>query len=189
MSGHRDPRPQEARVLTHQGWRPGCQRRQDRAAGYEEPVGSQAAAFEAGSRAQRNAEKRKPDEPLFPIVDARKTLAWINAKAGTSVRGHGLRATFASIAEELVSGAVLKKMMNHAAGADVTLGHYVGKSEAQLRAGWQVVADFIEASAAPAHTGSTRLQLGPPSRSRPWRRAAVRSTAAVVEPDLVTRDS
>jgi integrase len=139
--------------------------------------------------AQRNAEKRKPDEPLFPIVDARKTLAWINAKAGTSVRGHGLRATFASIAEELVSGAVLKKMMNHAAGADVTLGHYVGKSEAQLRAGWQVVADFIEASATSAHTGSTRLQLGPPSRSRPWRRAAVRSTAAAVEPELVTRDS
>jgi hypothetical protein len=29
----------------------------------------------------------------------------------------------------------------------VTLGHYVGKSEAQLRAGWQVVADFIEAAA------------------------------------------
>jgi len=98
--------------------------------------------------AQKHASKRKPDEPLFPIVDARKTLAWINARAGTSVQGHGLRATFASIAEELVSGAVLKKMMNHAAGADVTLGHYVGKSEAQLRAGWQTVADFIEASAA-----------------------------------------
>jgi hypothetical protein len=29
----------------------------------------------------------------------------------------------------------------------VTLGHYVGKSEAQLRAGWQTVADFIEAAA------------------------------------------
>ena len=35
-------------------------------------------------------------------------------------------------------------MMNHAAGGDVTLGHYVGKSEAQLRAGWQAVADFVE---------------------------------------------
>ena len=40
-------------------------------------------------------------------------------------------------------------MMNHAVGGDVTLGHYVGKSEAQLRAGWQTVADFIEAAAAP----------------------------------------
>lgn len=139
--------------------------------------------------ARKNAAKRKPEEPLFPIVDARKTLAWINAKAGTSVQGHGLRATFASIAEELVSGAVLKRMMNHAAGDDVTLGHYVGKSEAQLRAGWQVVADFIEAATAPTYAGSTRLQRGPQRRTRPWRRAAVRSTAAAVEPKLAKRDS
>ena len=89
-------------------------------------------------------------EALFPIVDARKTLAWINARAGTSVQGHGLRATFASIAEELVSVGVLRRMMNHATGDDVTLGHYVSKSEAQLRAGWQAVADFIDAAAAQA---------------------------------------
>jgi hypothetical protein len=38
-------------------------------------------------------------------------------------------------------------MLNHAAGADVTLGQYVGKSEGQLRAGWQTVADFIDAAA------------------------------------------
>lgn len=90
---------------------------------------------------------RKPDDVLFPVVDARKTLSWINAQAKTNVQGHGLRDTFASIAEELVSGAVLKKMLNHSTADDVTLGHYVGKSEAQLRAGWQVVADFIEAAA------------------------------------------
>ena len=108
--------------------------------------------------AQRNCQDRKPDAPLFQIVDARKTLIWINTQAGTKVHGHGLRATFASIAEELVSGAVLKRMMNHASGGDVTLGHYVGKSEAQLRAGWQTVADFIEtasakvARVAPAHS-------------------------------------
>lgn len=47
-----------------------------------------------------------------------------------------------------MSGGVLKRMMNHAAGGDVTLGHYVGKSEAQLRVGWQTVADFVEAAAA-----------------------------------------
>ena len=29
----------------------------------------------------------------------------------------------------------------------MTLGHYVGKSEAQLRAGWQTVADFVDAAA------------------------------------------
>jgi len=68
-------------------------------------------------------------------MDARKTLKAINAIAGTSVQGHGLRATFASVAEGLVWAAVLKRMLNHAVTADVTLGHYVAKSDAQLRAG------------------------------------------------------
>lgn len=128
----------------------------------------------------RNAVDRHPDDALFPIVDARKTLAWINARSGASVQGHGLRATFASIAEELVSGAVLKKMMNHAAGADVTLGHYVGKSEAQLRAGWQAVADFIETSAIPPGVESRQEapQLAKRAR-RPWLRAAKRTQGKV----------
>ena len=106
--------------------------------------------------ADREAQLRWPkaDEPLFPIVDARKTLRWINEEAGTKVQGHGLRATFASIAEELVSSALLKRMMNHAAAGDVTLGHYVAKSEAQLRAGWQAVADFVEEA---ARRGVTRI--------------------------------
>jgi aromatic ring-opening dioxygenase catalytic subunit (LigB family) len=34
-----------------------------------------------------------------------------------------------------------------AAAGDVTLGHYVAKSEAQLRAGWQAVANFVEEAA------------------------------------------
>jgi len=38
-------------------------------------------------------------------------------------------------------------MTNHAVATDVTLGHYVAKSDAQLRAGWQAVADWIEAEA------------------------------------------
>ena len=78
--------------------------------------------------AARHCSVRKPDDPLFPIVDARKTLAWINTRAGITVQGHGLRATFASVAEELVSGGALKRMLNHATGGDVTLGHYVSKS-------------------------------------------------------------
>ena len=97
--------------------------------------------------AKCNCVGRKADELLFPIVDARKTLRWINEQAGTKVQGHGLRATFASIAEELVSSALLKRMMNHAAVGDVTLGHYVAKSEAQLRAGWQAGADFVVGAA------------------------------------------
>jgi len=94
--------------------------------------------------ARVHCEGRAPEEPLFPIMDARKTLRTVNAIAGTKVQGHGLRATFASVAEGLVSAAVLKRMMNHAVAADVTLGHYVAKSDAQLRAGWQAVADWIE---------------------------------------------
>ena len=97
---------------------------------------------------ERNRLGKEPDDPLFAIVVARKTLAWINAVAGITVQGHGLRATFASTAEELVSGGALKRMLNHAAGGDVTLGHYVGKSETQLRVAWQTVADFIDDAAA-----------------------------------------
>jgi Arm DNA-binding domain len=111
--------------------------------------------------AARHCSSRKPDDPLFPIVDARKSLSWINTSAGTTVQGHGLRATFASVAEELVSGGALKRMLNHATGGDVTLGHYVGKSEAQLRAAWQTVADFIEAEAAK----ETQPAPAPPARS------------------------
>ena len=125
--------------------------------------------------AARHCSGRKPEDPLFPIVDARKTLAWINARAGTTVQGHGLRATFASIAEELVSGGALKRMLNHAAGGDVTLGHYVGKSEAQLRAAWQTVADFIDAAAA------REAPLAPASSARssvPTPRSSIATAAA-----------
>lgn len=97
--------------------------------------------------ARTRCDGRKPNESLFVVLDGRKTLARINAQAGTKVSGKSLRATFASVAEELVSGGVLKRMMNHTTNNDVTLGHYVGKGEAQLRAGWQTVADFIESAA------------------------------------------
>ena len=40
-------------------------------------------------------------------------------------------------------GPTEESRMNHASGGDVTLGQYAGKSEAQLRAGWQTVAAFI----------------------------------------------
>ena len=44
---------------------------------------------------------------------------------------------------------------------DVTLGHYVGKSEAQLRAGWQTVADFVEALSPTAQVSArTQTRVG-----------------------------
>ena len=86
---------------------------------------------------------KKPSAKLFDVSDPRKTLRAINAEAGVRISGHDLRATFASVAEELVSAYTLKRMLNHADANDVTGGHYVSKSETQLRAGWQAVADFI----------------------------------------------
>jgi len=96
-----------------------------------------------------HAKGKKPAALLFDVGDPRKALVTINTAAGTQVRPHGLRSTFASVAEELVSAYTLKRMLNHADGGDVTGAHYVGKSEAQLRAGWQAVADFITGAKLP----------------------------------------
>jgi integrase len=94
---------------------------------------------------KKAAEGKGAADPLFGIADAGKTLAAVNEAAETpGVSQHKLRHTFASVAEDLVSGGALRAMLNHAAGGDVTLGHYVHKGEAQLRAGWQTVADHIE---------------------------------------------
>ncbi|MBX3601016.1 MAG: integrase family protein [Rubrivivax sp.] len=93
----------------------------------------------------RHAAGKKRGDVLFPIEDVGKTLQAINAAAGVSgVTAHKLRHTFASIAEELVSAGSLKAMLNHTPAGDVTHAHYVGKSQGQLRAAWQAVADFIE---------------------------------------------
>lgn len=91
---------------------------------------------------------KRPGAALFTVGDPRKTLRTINTAAGVKITGHDLRATFASVAEELVSAYTLKRMLNHAEAGDVTGAHYVGKSEAQLRAGWQLVADFIAGTSA-----------------------------------------
>ena len=81
---------------------------------------------------------------VFDLIDPGKTLDFINSQAGTpGISPHKLRHTFTSVAEELVSGYALKKMVNHINMADVTGTHYVQKSETQLRDAWQTVADFI----------------------------------------------
>jgi integrase len=88
---------------------------------------------------------KKATDKVFDVVDPGRMLDAINVAAGvTTVRitAHKLRHSFASIAEQLVSAYVLKKMMNHANAGDIT-AHYVGTGEARLRAGWQAVADFI----------------------------------------------
>lgn len=101
--------------------------------------------------AKKQVEGKKANDLLFDLKYPRRILLAINSAAGlpeTAHDEHSLRDTFASIADELVSQYTLKKMMNHSSSGDVT-GHYVGKGEAQLRAGWQAVADFIEEQAKP----------------------------------------
>ena len=101
--------------------------------------------------AKRSINGKKQGRMLFEVSDPRKTLHAINKAAGMdplACKSHDLRATFASVAEDLVSAYTLKRMMNHAEAGDVTGAHYIGKGEVQLRAGWQVVADFIESEAA-----------------------------------------
>ena len=98
---------------------------------------------------KRNLEGKKPADRLFQVDDPRKTLQAINKAAGLermTVQAHDLRATFASVADELVSSNTVKRMMNHAAAGDVTANSYIGKGETALRKGWQIVADFIERS-------------------------------------------
>ena len=101
-------------------------------------LSTQAAAIVA-----QYAKGKRAGQRLFTLTDGRKALAAINAEASTQVKPHGLRATFASVAEELVSAYTLKRLLNHANTDDVTGAHYVAKSEAQLRDAWQAVADFI----------------------------------------------
>lgn len=96
---------------------------------------------------KQQAQGKKPNALLFPVGDPRKTLDAINTAAGTNIPPKGTRSTFASIADELVSSTTVKAMMNHLDGKDVTTTHYIFKDDATLRAGWQAVADFIEARA------------------------------------------
>ena len=93
---------------------------------------------------ERHCTGKAPGDKVFDVLMPRNTLAAINKASGvTGVTLHKLRHTFASVAEELVSGYALKKMINHAEDGDTTGNNYVGKSENQLRVAWQTVADFI----------------------------------------------
>lgn len=98
--------------------------------------------------AKAHAKGKRATAALLPVEDPGKSLAAINAAAGTpGITLHDLRKTFASIAEGLLPMGTVKAMLNHTMGNDVTLHHYVGRSEAQLRAGWQAVADYIVGAA------------------------------------------
>ena len=87
----------------------------------------------------------KPSAKVFGVKDTGKTIAAINLAAGVDgVSPHDLRATFATIADRLVTAATCRAMLNHAGGT-VTERFYID-TEDQLRAGWQAVADFVESA-------------------------------------------
>jgi integrase len=97
-----------------------------------------------------HCKNKKPDAKVFDVLDPGKTLDAINEEAGVvGITPHKLRHTFASVAEDLVSGYALKRMINHTEAGDVTGNNYVGKSENQLRQAWQTVADFITSTPTP----------------------------------------
>ena len=104
-------------------------------------------ATQAAAIVSKRTKGKRALAPVFGIADTGKTIASINEVAGTpGVTPHKLRHTFASIADDLVSAATARAMLNHA-GGDVTQKHYIGISEVKLRAGWQAVADHIEGAA------------------------------------------
>ena len=69
---------------------------------------------------------------LFPVSDLRSALTRVVKAGGKAITPHDLRRTFASFAER--SGApmtVIKLLLNHATGGDVTLG-YIRPNEGDL---------------------------------------------------------
>jgi integrase len=100
--------------------------------------------------AQRNAESKAATERLFTVTPAQaNALAHeLSAKTGLSFVPKMTRSLFASTAEKLVTFGVLKGLMNHKQKSDLLNTNYIEKTEDELRAGWQKVADHIEAAAA-----------------------------------------
>jgi integrase len=97
---------------------------------------------------ERNISRRKPGDTLFSLADGKRTKESVAEMTGYDFRPKDTRSTFATIASRLVNVYVLKRLMNHTDSAqDVTSTNYVEPSDEEVRAGWQAVADFIEAKA------------------------------------------
>jgi integrase len=104
----------------------------------------------------RRVADRPADEFLFEsAVDPRKSLRKIMKASGVAFSAHDCRRTFGSIAASLLPGYVVKRLMNHGHGNDVTGAHYVNLDERTLREGWQKVDDFIGAQ--PSTISATKI--------------------------------
>lgn len=77
------------------------------------------------------------------ISNFRYAQAAIERESSVSFCIHDLRRTFATIAESLdIPGYALKRLLNHASGADVTAGYIVASTE-RLREPMQKITDFV----------------------------------------------
>jgi integrase len=81
------------------------------------------------------------------IVEPRKQMARVTEASGVEFTVHDLRRTFITIAESLdIPAYALKRLLNHANGADVTAGYIVATPE-RLREPMQKITDFVLKSA------------------------------------------
>ena len=81
------------------------------------------------------------------IVEPRKQMARVTEASGVAFTVHDLRRTFITIAESLdIPAYALKRLLNHANGADVTAGYIVASTE-RLREPMQKITDFVLKSA------------------------------------------
>lgn len=95
---------------------------------------------------QRQAEGKVAGDRLFSVspAQANRLAHELSAATGIAFVPKTLRAVFASVAEKLVTFGVLKGLMNHKQKSDLLNTNYIEKTEEELRAGWQAVADHIE---------------------------------------------
>jgi integrase len=90
------------------------------------------------------------NEYVFPgtgaggyIVEPRKQITKVTDASGIAFTPHDLRRTFITIAESLdIPAYALKRLLNHASGADVTAGYIVASTE-RLREPMQKITDYV----------------------------------------------
>jgi len=80
--------------------------------------------------------------PQGHLRETRRAVEAVTNQSGVSFCLHDLRRTFASFAEQEASYAMLKRLLNHSAGSDVTMGYLVITAE-ELRRPMQMISDRI----------------------------------------------
>ena len=92
------------------------------------------------------------------LKELKRAVESVTKRSGVNFCLHDLRRTFTSIAEQEVSYAVLKRLLNHYTGNDVTAGYLVIPVE-QLRLPMQKVTDRIMRAVKEAHPQGKVVQL------------------------------